>query len=103
MVLEIFTYYNEGRKTKMPVRVCRTILSKTRGLMFKKKSPSLLFLFNKEKTITIHSFFCKPFRSIWLDKNKNVTKIIDVKRWKASISGRGKYLLEIPKSQTTHE
>ncbi len=96
MVLEIFTYYNAGKKTKIPVKVCKTIWSKTRGLMFKKSSPALLFLFNKEKTLTIHSFFCRPFRAIWLDSKKNVTKIEDVKTWKTSISGRGKYLLERP-------
>lgn len=96
MVLEIFTYYNEGIKTKIPVKVLRSITSKALGLMFKKKSPPLLFLFDKEKTISIHSFFCRPFKAIWLDSNKNVTKVVNVNKWKPSISGRGKYLLEIP-------
>jgi len=100
MVLKIFVYYNKGKKTKIPVKVCDTIFSKFLGLMFRKSSPALLFLFKKEKTLTIHSFFCKPFRAIWLDENKNITKIVDVNNWKMSISGRGKYLLEIPRRTT---
>ena len=101
MVLEKFTYYSKGKKTKIYVKPCRTILEKFSGLMFKSKSPVLLFIFNKEKKLSIHSFFCKPFRVIWLDENKRVTKIIDVNQWKINLSGKGKYLLEIPKSLRT--
>jgi len=74
---------------------CKSFFSKLRGLMFKKNSPPLLFIFNKEKTLTIHSFFCKPFTAIWLDKNKKATKIKKVQPWKCAISGMGMYLLEI--------
>ena len=77
------------------VKPCKSFFSKLCGLMFKKKSPPLLFIFNKEKTLTIHSFFCKPFTAIWLDKNKKPTQIKKVQPWKCFISGRGKYLLEI--------
>jgi len=88
--------YTIGQTTKtIEVEPLTTILQKTSGLMFKKNSPPLLFIFNKEKTLTIHSFFCKPFTAIWLDKNKKATKIKKVQPWKCAISGMGMYLLEI--------
>ncbi len=96
MVLEKFTYYNKKKKIKIYVKHCKSLWSKLSGLMFKNKSLPLLFVFNKEKNLSIHSFFCKPFKAIWLDKNKNVLKIIYVNKWKFNLSGRGKYLLEIP-------
>ena len=96
-MLKKFIYYNnEGKKTKIYIKPCNTIMSKFLGLMFKSKSPPLLFIFNKQKKLTIHSLFCKPFKAIWLDENKKVTKTEDVDKWKLSISGHGKYLLEIP-------
>jgi uncharacterized membrane protein (UPF0127 family) len=95
MVLESLTYYDKGKKTKINVQVCKSILCKFLGLMFKSKSPPLFFIFKKEKTLSIHSFFCKPFKAIWLDENKQVTKIQEIKNYKLNISGRGKYLLEV--------
>lgn len=68
--------------------------------MFKKNSPPLLFVFEKEKNFLIHSLFCRPFRAVWIDEDKRATKIVDVKNWKLSISGKGKYLLEIPEVST---
>jgi uncharacterized membrane protein (UPF0127 family) len=90
-----FTTINGDKKT-IKVRVCTTVLSKFTGLMFKKNSVPLLFIFPKEKTLSIHSFFCRPFRAIWLDKNMKATKVIDAKPGKLNYSGKGKYLLEIP-------
>jgi uncharacterized membrane protein (UPF0127 family) len=66
------------------------------GLMFKSSSPPLLFTFKKEKTLSIHSLFCKPFKAVWLDEKFQATKVLEVKTWKLNISGKGKYLLEIP-------
>ena len=99
MVLEKFVYFVGKKKTTIQVEVCDTILSKFSGLMFRKNSSPLLFIFNKEKQLNIHSFFCKPFRAIWLDKNKKTTKSVDIYNWRPNISGRGKYLLEIPLKQ----
>lgn len=96
MVLTSFTYYISKRKKTIQVKECKSTWSKFSGLMFRKNSPPLLFIFNKEKALSIHSFFCKPFRAVWLDKNKKVTKSVDVFNWKPNISGSGKYLLEIP-------
>jgi uncharacterized membrane protein (UPF0127 family) len=64
--------------------------------MFRQTSPALVFLFEKNQNISIHSFFCKPFKAIWLDENKKVVKILEIKKWKPHFSAHGKYLLEIP-------
>lgn len=87
---------SDPKKKKIKVKICDTILSKAIGLMFRKNSPPLLFIFNKNKILRIHSLFCKPFIAIWLDEKMNSTKVVVVKKWKLDISGKGKFLLEIP-------
>jgi len=95
MKLIKITYFTDGKKKIIKAKICNTILSKATGLMFRRQSPPLLFIFNKTKTLSIHSLFCKPFRAIWLDDKMQATKIVNVKKWKLNISGKGKYLLEI--------
>lgn len=90
------TYYIGGKKKTIEAELCDTPWKKFRGLMFRKNSPPLFFIFNKEIKLSIHSFFCKPFRAVWLDDKMNSTRFVDVKTWKPSISGKGKFLLEIP-------
>ena len=96
MVLERFAYYKNNKKKTIEVEVCDNIWKKFSGLMFRKNSPPLLFPFRKEKNLVIHSFFCKPFKAIWLDEKIQVTKEKDITYWRPFIYGRGKYLLEIP-------
>ena len=96
MVLKQITYYIKNKKKTIKVKPLTTIIQKTTGLMFRSQSPPLLFVFNKNKTLAIHSLFCKPFRAIWLDEKMRSTKVSDVKSAKLNISGKGKYLLEIP-------
>jgi hypothetical protein len=55
-----------------------------------------LFSVNKEQTLDITSVFCRPFRAIWLDKNRKMLQSLSIKKQKARIPGRGMYLLEIP-------
>ncbi|MFH1238404.1 MAG: hypothetical protein V1491_03130 [archaeon] len=98
MVLKKITYFVNGKKKNINVKNCDTLLKKFLGLMFKKNSPPLLFVFNKTKILSIHSLFCKPFIAIWLDEKMCSTKVVDVKNWKLNISGKGKYLLEIPRT-----
>lgn len=98
MALKKITYFIDGKKKIIKVKICDTILKKSVGLMFKRNSPSLFFTFSREKTLSIHSFFCKPFRAVWLDERMVATRFVDVNNWKFHISGRGKYLLEIPMS-----
>ena len=95
-----FEYFINKKKKKIKVRVCKSLQSKFLGLMFKSKSQPLLFVFNKNKRLSIHSFFCKPFTAIWLDEHKKATKIKEIKYWGFNFTGKGKYLLEIPKATT---
>ena len=100
MVLEKFSYYRGKKKKTIFVKKVSIFSS---GLMFKSKSPALLWELSKDKKFSIISWFCKPFTAIWLDKNRKITKIVDVKTWNFRISGRGKYLLEIPTRITLKE
>jgi uncharacterized membrane protein (UPF0127 family) len=93
MALEKFEYYIDGKKKLIDVKKVSML---SFGLMFRRKSPALLFTLPKEMKFSIFSTFCKPFRAIWLDKNRHVVKTLDVKTWKYKIPGRGKFLLEIP-------
>ncbi len=96
MAFENFIYFEGKKKNKIRVKICRTFFSKVLGLMFRKNSSGLLFVFKKKRKIDIHSFFCKPFQAIFLDDKNRVTKKITVNHWKLNISGWGKYLLEVP-------
>lgn len=96
MNIESFTYYSKNKKKIIKVEVCDTFYKKFSGLMFRKNSNPLLFPFKKEKNLSIHSFFCKPFKAVWIDGKMNITQEKDVYNWRPFISGRGKYLLEIP-------
>ena len=96
MVLKNFTYLEGKNRKKTKVELCDTPWKKFRGLMFRKNSPPLLFIFDKEKNLSIHSLFCKPFIAIWLDDKMRVTKKITISSAGLNFSGTGKYLLEIP-------
>lgn len=97
-----FNFKYKKRKFRLDVCVCDNILSQARGLIFKKNSKSLLFVFKNKKIRAIHSFFCLPFIAIWFDEDK----IVDVKlinSWKFSIKPKEKFdkLLEIPSNNVT--
>ena len=92
----IFTH--DGVSHNIKVELCDTPWKKFRGLMFRNSSLPLLFTFKKEKSLSIHSFFCKPFTAIWLDKGMKATKFVDAKSNKFSYSGKGCYLLEVIKN-----
>lgn len=65
MVVKNFKFKIKDKEYNIKVKECRTIISRSIGLMFKKNSPSLLFIFKQPTNQTIHSFFCKPFIAIW--------------------------------------
>jgi uncharacterized membrane protein (UPF0127 family) len=96
MRLHNFVYYEGKKKIKVRVGLCDNFFRKFTGLMFNKNSPPLLFLFDYERRLSIHSFFCKPFIAIWLNKHRRITQKVYITRWLFNISGKGKYLLEIP-------
>ena len=98
MALKRIIYSIGKKKHSIEVKLCKSFLNKASGLMFRRHSPPLLFIFNKDKKLSIHSLFCRPFRAIWIDDKMQTTQITDVKNWKLNISGNGKYLIEIPKT-----
>jgi len=78
--------------------ICSSFFSKTRGLMFRKKSKPLLFLFDEPTRIPIHSFFVRfPFIAVWFLNGKPVDKML-VMPWRFSVVPRTQFdmLLEIP-------
>lgn len=92
-----FNYRNEKREIDVKIR--DSVFSKARGLMFRRKSKPLLFIFNKPTRQPIHSFFCKPFYAIWFDGDKIIDERL-VEGWRIGIKPRGSAkfdrLLEIP-------
>lgn len=92
-----FKFKIQKRKFNINVKKCESLYSQILGLMFKKKSRPLLFIFKKEKSIAIHSFFCKTFIAIWFI-NEKIIDIKIIKSNKFSIKPKQKFnkLLEIP-------
>ncbi len=92
-----FNFFYNKNKITLDVKECKNIFEKTTGLMFRKKSPSLLFIFNGPVNVSIHSFFCVPFVAVWFNENKIIDKKY-IKSWKINIKPKKKFdkLLEIP-------
>ena len=97
-----FNFIYQNRKFRLDVEVCDEIFSQARGLMFKKNSAPLLFIFKNARRRGIHSLFCIPFIAVWFDGDK-VVEIKKVDSWKFLIKPKYKFnkLLEIPSSDVT--
>jgi uncharacterized membrane protein (UPF0127 family) len=94
-----FNFKLKNKKFSMDVFECKNIFQKASGLMFRKKSKPLLFIFNKSVSESIHSFFCFPFIGIWFNRNE-IVDIKYVRPWKINIKPLKKFdkLLEIPRN-----
>lgn len=94
-----FSFDYQRNKIDLDVEECRNVFQKMQGLMFRRKSKPLLFVFKNRKIRAIHSFFCKPFIAIWFDENRIVDSKL-VKSWRVSVKPKKKFdkLLEIPSS-----
>ncbi len=92
-----FNFKYKGKEFNLEVKECKTFFSKVHGLMFKKNSKPLLFIFSKSSKEAIHSFFCVPFIAIWFNK-KNIVDIKVVRNRKFFIRPQKNFdkLLEIP-------
>ncbi|MDP2925363.1 MAG: DUF192 domain-containing protein [Nanoarchaeota archaeon] len=99
-----FQFSYKGRKIELDARVCDNPLSQAIGLMFKKNSRPLLFTFNRDVNLSIHSFFCKPFICIWF-LGENIVDIQNVKPWRISVKPKKRFdkFLEIPKNHKNFE
>ena len=75
-------------------------LGKILGLMFRtRKTKPLLFEFDKDTRIAIHSFFVFfPFKAIWLDENNRIIEQKIVKPFSFCVKPRRAFrkLIEIP-------
>jgi len=93
----MFNFKLRGKIFSIDVSECRNFLQKGTGLMFRKKSKPLLFIFNKPVSEAIHSFFCVDFIGIWLNRGR-VVEVQYVKPWRFFIKPVEKFdrLLEIP-------
>ena len=83
------------------VKICDTVLSKFKGLMFANKDNAqvLVFKFKKPTNQAIHSLFVRfPFISIWLDEHGKVVEIRIIKPWKLYVKSKQKFskLIEVP-------
>lgn len=92
-----FNFNYKGKTFNIDVETCDNYLSRALGLMFRKKSKPLLFIFEKLNKQAIHSFFCIPFIAVWFDNDK-IIDIKLVKPWRISVFPSSKFdrLLEIP-------
>ncbi len=92
---------NTTKKTLLAknAKICKSVLSKTLGLMFSKPQP-LIFIFNKEKIIPLHMFFVfYPIDVLFLDKNKIVVEIKENFKPFTIYTSKNKalYIIELPK------
>jgi len=82
-------------------RVCNSILSRAVGLMFSLKPRSLIFIFEKEKTIPLHMFFVFfPIDIVFLNKNKIVVELKEIFKPFTIYAPKEKamYIIELPKN-----
>lgn len=102
--MEDFKFSLKGKKYSFEVKKCRNIFSRASGLMLRKNSKPLLFIFSGENTQSIHSFFCVNFIAIWFNKNE-VIDIKLVRPWRVSVKPFRKFdkLLEIPENDENFE
>lgn len=90
----------------MTYEICDSFLKQLRGEMFRKKIKPLLFVFNKEKIVYLHSWFCfGKIDLVFLDKN---FKVVEIKKgWKNwsfyTSKNKCKYLLELPEGSIVKE
>ena len=78
---------------------CRTWWEQTKGMMFRKKVVPLVFVFRKEQTVRLHSWFCPGSMDlIFLDENWWVIEILSEWKPRSSYysSKKGMFLLELP-------
>ena len=80
-------------------KVCKSIWSQTRGLMFSRKK-TLIFEFDKEINVNLHMFFVFfPINVYFLNKNKEVIEIKENFKPFAIYKPKNKfkYIVESPK------
>ena len=85
-------------------KYCKSVLSKTIGLMFSKRidDKGLIFFFNNEKIVPLHMWFVfYPIDVLFLDKDK---KVVEIKHNFKPFSfynpkNNAKYIVELPEGK----
>ena len=88
-----------GKKLELEVKKTG-FFSKGIGLMFRTKdTKNLIFEFNKDVSISIHSFFVFfPFLAVWLSDKNEVIECRIVRPWTFHVKPKSKFtkLIELP-------
>ena len=90
---------NKSKVLAKKIKLCKNPFSKAWGLMFSKKNKSLIFIFDKEKIISLHMLFVfYPIDVLFLDKNKKVVEVKEsFKPFRFYIpKNKAKYVVELP-------
>ncbi len=98
MIIMIKNRRNNRILSKRAIR-CSSSFSKALGLMFSRKSKTLLFIFEKEKIVSLHMFFVLfPIDVIYLDRNKKVVQMRkNFKPFRILIAKKpARYIMELP-------
>jgi len=99
-----FEFKYKGKKIVVKdVEKCESGWAKFRGLMFRKDSRNLLFIFSRPVRIGIHSFFVRTkFLAIWLRKGKVIdAKLVYPWAWYVRPKKLFDTLLEVPFNSET--
>ena len=83
--------------------IADTLFKKCLGFMFASlRDQGIVFYFNMEKNTSFHTFFMWfSLDFLFLNRNGRVVSIIkNVKPWKLSVSGHGKYVVELPSGRS---
>lgn len=81
--------------------LCKTEFSKMLGLMFssknKIKNKAMIFIFEKEQSISIHMLFVfYPIDVLWLDKKKKIVELKTMQPFTVHYpKGNAKYVVEL--------
>ena len=74
---------------------CSSLCSKAKGLMFSKKK-NLVFIFDKEKPVSLHMLFVFfPIWAVYLNKKKIATKVKKLYPFISLCKGNAKFILEL--------
>jgi uncharacterized membrane protein (UPF0127 family) len=86
-----------GKKVTVKARICKNLWQQATGKMFSFSKEPLIFIFDKEKHVSIHTYFCfKPLIVIWMTEDGKITRAEKIKPFSKPRSSNAKYIIEIP-------
>jgi len=81
----------------MKVKICKTMISQIKGLMFSKRK-NLLFIFDVPDYIDLHMLFVFfPIDALYVNENMEIIEIKQMKpfRWLYKAKYKAKYVIEL--------